>query len=92
MMNEEMRTVTSGSRSSRQHRGVNFAIWWSEGAWFWFLIDPRGEGGVIGASANEAQAMREACLSIEENCRFDHPNLLTANTRLVEDERRLGAC
>jgi hypothetical protein len=44
---------------------VDFVIWGSEGAWFWFLINPRGMGGMIGASTNEAQAVREARLSIE---------------------------
>jgi hypothetical protein len=45
---------------------VDFAIWVNEGAWVWFLINPHGEGAMIGASANRAEAMREACLSIEE--------------------------
>jgi hypothetical protein len=36
----------------------------SEGAWVWFLMNPNDEGGRIGASPNEAQAMHEACLSI----------------------------
>jgi len=50
----------------KRHLGVDFAIWVSEGAWVWFLINPNGEGGMIGASPNEAQAMHEACFSIEE--------------------------
>jgi hypothetical protein len=50
----------------KQHLGVNFAIWANEGAWFWFLINPGGEGAMIGASVNEAQAISDACLSIEE--------------------------
>jgi hypothetical protein len=45
---------------------VDFAVWENQGAWFWLLIDPSGEGGMIGASANEAQATRDARLSIEE--------------------------
>jgi hypothetical protein len=45
---------------------VDFAIWEREGAWFWFLINPRGRGGMIGAATNEAEVEREACLSIEE--------------------------
>jgi hypothetical protein len=45
---------------------VDFAVWQSEGVWFWLLIDPGGEGGMIGASPNEAQAMLDACISIEE--------------------------
>jgi hypothetical protein len=58
--------VKAGSRDPRQHLGVEFNIWEREGAWFWFLINPRGEGGIIGVSANETQAMLEACLSIEK--------------------------
>jgi len=58
--------MDTGSRSRRWHLGVDFSIWGSEGAWFWFLVNPRGMGGMIGASTNEAQAVREACLSIEE--------------------------
>jgi hypothetical protein len=54
------------SCNCKQHLGVDFAVWGSEGAWVWFLINPSGEGGMIGASTNEAQAMHEACLSIEE--------------------------
>jgi hypothetical protein len=50
----------------RRHLGVDFAVWQSEGVWFWLLIDPGGEGGMIGASPNEAQAMLDACISIEE--------------------------
>jgi hypothetical protein len=50
----------------KRHMGVDFAIWGSEGVWFWFLISANGEGGMIGASNNEAEALGEACLSIEE--------------------------
>jgi hypothetical protein len=64
--NEEMVAVSSGLRNRRQHLGVDFAIWQTEGTWVWFVINPRVEGGMIGASSNEAQAIREACLSIEE--------------------------
>ena len=64
--NEEMTAVSSGLRNRRRHLGVNFAIWKIEGTWVWFVMNPRVEGGMIGASSNEAQAIREACLSIEE--------------------------
>jgi hypothetical protein len=40
-------------------------IWRRESGWFWFLINPRGNGGMIGTTANEARAIHEACLSIE---------------------------
>jgi hypothetical protein len=56
--------MSTGSRNRRWHRGVDFSIWGSEGAWF--LVNPRGMGGMVGASTNKAQAVREACMSIEE--------------------------
>jgi hypothetical protein len=46
--------------------GVDFAVWENKGTWFWLLIDPGGEGGMIGATRNEAHAIRDARLSIEE--------------------------
>jgi hypothetical protein len=63
---DEVRPVSTGAYYRKQHLGVDFAIWVRGGAWLWFVINPCGESGMIGASANEAQAMREACLSIEE--------------------------
>jgi hypothetical protein len=59
--------MSRGSRHRKRHFGVDYAIWSSGGSWFWLLINTSGEGGVIGASANESQAMRDAVLSIEEN-------------------------
>jgi hypothetical protein len=61
-----LRMTNATSIKSRRHHGVNFAIWEVRGAWFWFFIDPSGQGGSIGASANEAQAIRDARFSIEE--------------------------
>jgi hypothetical protein len=58
--------VSSGLRNRRRHLGVDFAIWKTEGTWVWFVMNLRAEGSMIGASSNEAQAIREACLSIEE--------------------------
>jgi hypothetical protein len=58
--------MRTDGRNRKRHMGVDFAIWESKGVWFWFLMSPSGEGGMIGASTNEGQAMREACLSIEE--------------------------
>ena len=57
--------MSADSSDRKRHLGVDFVIWRRESAWFWFLIDPRGNGGMIGATANEARAIREACLSIE---------------------------
>ena len=57
--------VSAGSCDRKRHLGVDFVMWRRESAWFWFLVNPRGNRGVIGATANEALAIREACLSIE---------------------------
>jgi hypothetical protein len=88
-----MRTLTSSSR--KRHLGVDFEIWGREGAWFWLIINSRGEGEIIGASANEAQAMRDACLSIEEKLTsFDSEldietrNLLKTTTDLAHVIRK----
>jgi len=58
--------LASVSCDRRRHLGVDFAVWENEGAWFWLLIDPSGDGGMIGASPNEAQATHDAGISIEE--------------------------
>jgi hypothetical protein len=57
--------VSIGSSDRRLHMNVESVIWSREGAWFWFLINPRTNGAMINATANEARAIREACLSIE---------------------------
>lgn len=58
--------MISGLCNVKQYLGVDFTIWANEGAWFWCLIDSKGRGGMIGASANEAQATEDARISIEE--------------------------
>ena len=57
--------MSASSSDRRRHLGVDFVIWRNESTWFWFLVNPRGNGGMIGAAANEARALREACRSIE---------------------------
>jgi hypothetical protein len=54
------------ARERRFHLGIEFVIWSRESAWFWFIVNPRSKGGMIGATTNESQAMRDACLSIEK--------------------------
>jgi hypothetical protein len=46
--------------------GTSFEIWKGRHTWFWFVADTCCSGAVIGAAANEAEAIREARLSIEE--------------------------
>jgi hypothetical protein len=58
--------MSKGSRNRKRLLGVDLMVWSSEGAWFWLLTKANGQGATIGASANEAQATRDAYLSIEE--------------------------
>ena len=48
------------------HLGTSFTVWSRRGSWFWLLLNQHGNGGVIGTAATEAEAMRDACSSIEE--------------------------
>jgi hypothetical protein len=48
-----------------RHLGVDFMIWRRESGWFWFLLNPCGDGGMIGTTGSEARAIHEAYLSIE---------------------------
>jgi hypothetical protein len=57
--------MSQGSCNRKRYLGVDFVIWRRESGWFWFLINPRGNSGMIGTTANEARAIHEACLSIE---------------------------
>ena len=57
--------MSAGPCNRKQHLGVDFAIWRTEGAWFWFLINPRGQSGMTGTSTIEAQAICDARSSIE---------------------------
>jgi hypothetical protein len=59
--------VNGDSYQRKRHLGVDYAIWERDNSWFWFLIHPISQGGMIGASADEAQAMHEARWSIEES-------------------------
>ena len=53
-------------RNREHHLGTGYEVWTDQQTWFWFVIDPRREGGTIGAAASEAEAVREAWSSIEE--------------------------
>jgi hypothetical protein len=80
-----MRILTGESGRRKRHLGVEFAIWGKEGSWFWYLVNPGGGGGMIGASADEAQAMRDACLSIEEKLTVFHSEPMNSE----KDDHRL---
>ncbi len=51
---------------TRSHMGISYEVWKGGHAWFWLIGDPRSERAAIGAAADEAGAVREACSSIEE--------------------------
>ncbi|HJU11941.1 MAG TPA: hypothetical protein VJ728_13745 [Candidatus Binataceae bacterium] len=46
--------------------GINFDIWNAREAWFWRVVNPHSDAGVVGATAREIEAIREACQSIEQ--------------------------
>ena len=54
-------------RSRKHHLGTGFDVWHDDQqAWFWFVVNLHRAGGIIGSAATEADAVREACASIEE--------------------------
>jgi hypothetical protein len=53
-------------RNRRNLLGTGFDVWDDQEAWFWLVVSPRRDGGIIGSAATEADAVREACASIEE--------------------------
>jgi hypothetical protein len=54
-------------RLARAHGSpITVEVWTRQGTWFWYVADPHGNGGTIGAVATETEAIREARLSIEE--------------------------
>lgn len=52
--------------SSRNYMGIRFDVWNGQQAWFWLVLNTQGHAGVIGAASKEADAVRDACFSIEE--------------------------
>ncbi len=50
----------------RHYLSIDFEVWDGQQTWYWFVIDPHSDGGAIGAAAGETEAVRDACLSIDE--------------------------
>jgi hypothetical protein len=50
----------------RNHLGTSFRVWNRRSTWFWLVRDQHGKSGAIGTAVSEAEAIREACASIEE--------------------------
>src|ERR1700732_4907734 len=78
-----------GSCKSKRHLGVDFVIWTLENAWFWLVLHPHGTCGMIGATTNEARAMREVCLSVEGTSSLANA-ILARNGRCVGSNLRLA--
>lgn len=80
--------------SLRHYQGIDFEVWDGQQTWFWFVLDPHREAGTIGAAASENDALRDACLSIDE-LRYARPENLTAagwEISLAKLERYLTQC
>jgi hypothetical protein len=50
----------------RNHLGTRFNVWKRRQSWFWLVLSEHGNSGAIGTAATEAEAVGEACSSIEE--------------------------
>ncbi len=69
--------------------GATFEVWRNRDSWFWRVFDAGRNGGTIGAAGTEADAVREACLSIEEaGCAPACADLIYAS--VLEWERSLA--
>ena len=51
---------------SRRYLGMEFFIWIRGGTWFWFVVNPSNQAGMIGATSDESGAVREARFSVGE--------------------------
>jgi hypothetical protein len=68
-------------------------------AWFWFVVNPHRDGAAIGAATTEAEAIREAWVTIEkmsartDRGRDDRLDDLRSNTRagVLRDHEGTGA-
>jgi hypothetical protein len=52
-------------RNRSNHLGSSFEIWNSNQGWFWLVVNSDRSGGAIGSAATEAEAIREARISVE---------------------------
>ena len=76
----------------RHYQGIDFEVWDGQQTWFWFVLDPHRDGGAIGAAGSETDAVRDACLSIDDMM-HTRPESLTAaewEISLTELERYLA--
>lgn len=60
-----------------EYLGATIEMWMNREAWFWRILRSNRDGGTIGAAATAAEAVRDACLSIEETASASsHADLL----------------
>ncbi len=74
------------------HLGTSFTVWSRRRSWFWMVLNQNGNGGMIGTAATEAEAIRDACSSIEEMpaqlpSRFASPGLTDGKVSMPTSNR-----
>jgi len=52
--------------NSRHYQGIDFEVWDGQQTWFWFVIDSHRDSGTIGAAPSETEAVRDACMAIDD--------------------------
>ena len=82
-------------RSNRYHMGTGFEVWTAQESWFWFVDNPHRDAGTIGAAATEAEAIRQACMLIEDLsvaiCETRaHPRWASVPVSVIEWDQRLA--
>jgi hypothetical protein len=79
---------------TRHYLGIDFEVWEAQQRWLWCVIDPHRDGGAIGAAASEIDAVRDACLSIDEMMSARAEVLITVDWEisLSNLERYLAQC
>ena len=78
----------------RHYLGIDFEVWEAQQRWLWCVIDPHRDGGAIGAAVSETDAVRDACLSIDEMMSSRAEVLITVDWEisLSNLERYLAEC
>jgi hypothetical protein len=61
-------------------------VWTHHRAWFWFLPNPRGDGGTIGSAATMAEAIHEALFSLESALYAKNKYALEGEIEVIEHE------
>jgi hypothetical protein len=67
LLGEKFQSGTRFAMNSHNYLGRTFEVWNGQRSWFWMVTEPGRDGGTIGAAESQVDAMRAACLSIEES-------------------------